>query len=86
MKRWVQRSAHERTNEDGFTLVEILVTIVIVGGVTAGVLMTLLASLKSSDTSQKQTRESNDAQVISNYIVRDVQDKKIVKAYIVPHW
>ena len=57
----------------GFTLIELLIAIVLLGGITGAIAAALMTSLAASDSTTKNTARSNDAQIISAFLVRDAQ-------------
>ena len=62
-----------RADQSGMTLIELLVSIVLLTLIT-GTLATVLATGLSNDRPARQrARENNDAQVIAAYLVRDAQ-------------
>jgi prepilin-type N-terminal cleavage/methylation domain-containing protein len=60
-------------NETGFTLVEVIIAVVLLGAITAAITASLLTGINASDSTTQQTRESNDAQIIAAFLVRDAQ-------------
>lgn len=62
-----------RGGDSGLTLVELMISIVILGLVTSATVVALYSSLSSSNHITQRLRESNDAQIISAWLVRDAQ-------------
>jgi len=58
--------------EDGFTLVELLLVIVIMGIITVPLSDVVIGYLKNSDTTTARLIESHDAQIASAYWAQDV--------------
>ena len=54
-----------RPNEGGFTLVELLIVVVLLGGITGAIATTLITSLNAHSTTRERLNESNDAPFIS---------------------
>ncbi|MEU0093483.1 prepilin-type N-terminal cleavage/methylation domain-containing protein [Kribbella sp. NPDC006257] len=59
-------------SEGGFTLVELLVAIAIIGIITIPLSGTIVSALKNSGTTQDRMALSHDAQLSSSYFARDV--------------
>ncbi|MFI5712346.1 type II secretion system protein J [Kribbella sp. NPDC051620] len=59
-------------SEDGFTLVELLVAIVILGIITVPLSGTVVSALKNTGRTQDRMTLSHDAQLSSSYFARDV--------------
>jgi prepilin-type N-terminal cleavage/methylation domain-containing protein len=59
-------------SEGGFTLVELLVAIVILGIITVPLSGTVVSALKNTGTTQDRMDLSHDAQISSSYFARDV--------------
>lgn len=73
--RVVTRSvASHRGGEEGFTLIEILIVLLILPLVVGGVVAALLSILQNEDTTFNRVGDSADAQITSAYFVRDVQN------------
>jgi prepilin-type N-terminal cleavage/methylation domain-containing protein len=62
-----------RRGDDGFTLVELLVAIVILGILAVPMADVVVAYLKNSDATSARLSESHDAQIAAAYFARDVQ-------------
>ncbi|TDU91678.1 prepilin-type N-terminal cleavage/methylation domain-containing protein [Kribbella voronezhensis] len=59
-------------SEGGFTLVELLVAIVIIGIITIPLSGTVVSALKNTTTTEERMDLSHDAQLSSSYFARDV--------------
>jgi prepilin-type N-terminal cleavage/methylation domain-containing protein len=59
--------------EDGFTLVELLVALVIMTLITGSVGAAFATAINGTRSSTQRVRESNDAQIIATYLTRDAQ-------------
>ncbi|MEO5842851.1 MAG: putative Ig domain-containing protein [Acidimicrobiales bacterium] len=64
---------HRRRSDAGFTLIEVIIAVVILAGITGATVTALLVSLKAQSSTHQRVAESNDAQFISGYLVRDGQ-------------
>jgi prepilin-type N-terminal cleavage/methylation domain-containing protein len=69
-RRAFQR-AREYRNDGGFTLVEMLITIAIVGMITASVVAAFSLSVKTTTNASNRIKESNTAQFITRFLVPD---------------
>jgi prepilin-type N-terminal cleavage/methylation domain-containing protein len=67
------RTRAERRDNRGFTLIEVAIAIVLLGAITAVIVSSFLTSLSSARITAQRARESNDAQLISAFLVRDAQ-------------
>src|SRR5438093_10152504 len=67
--RWPARMREER----GFTLVEILISMVILGILISSVGGALFISLKTTNATKQRFAQSNDVQIASAYLANDVQ-------------
>lgn len=70
-----QRLSNSRpqTSEAGFTLVELLVSVVILGVIAAPLAAVVIGFFKHSDTTARRMNESHDAQMAAAYFAQDVQ-------------
>ena len=62
-----------RNDEGGFTLVELLITIVIIGIIVPALAAGVLSILHNSNTTTQRLYESHDAQIAAAYFANDVQ-------------
>ena len=62
-----------RHDDTGITLVEVIIGMVILVGITGATVTALLVSLNAQSSTHQRVAESNDAQFISGYLVRDGQ-------------
>lgn len=69
-----------RLTEDGFTLVELLLVIVILGIVMGALGQAVIVGLRTSDAATNRLAESHDAQIVSSYFVTDIQSSVTVTA------
>lgn len=60
-------------DESGITLVELLVSVVILSMITGALGMAFVTGIKAWGPTSSRVLESNDAQVIASYLVRDAQ-------------
>jgi prepilin-type N-terminal cleavage/methylation domain-containing protein len=63
--------------EDGFTLPELIISIVIVGGLMGAIGSALIVSLRTTDVTSARFSESHDAQIASAYLAKDVQSASV---------
>jgi prepilin-type N-terminal cleavage/methylation domain-containing protein len=73
--RWPARF---RSDESGFTLVELMVSMVIVTLLIGAIGSALIVSLRTTDVTNKRMSESHDVQIISTYLANDVQGAKTI--------
>ncbi len=59
--------------QSGFTLVELVITIVISGMLIAAMASVFITGINQSGSTTERTKETTDAQLISSYLVRDAQ-------------
>jgi prepilin-type N-terminal cleavage/methylation domain-containing protein len=64
--------------ERGFTLVEILISTVILGILITSITGALIVSLRTSNATKQRFAQSNDVQIASAYVANDVQSAKAV--------
>ena len=69
-----------RQTEEGFTLVELLISTVILAVIFGAVTEAMIVGLRTTDSTDQRLRESVDGQLASAYFARDVQ----AAAQIVP--
>ncbi|MDP9222736.1 MAG: type II secretion system GspH family protein, partial [Actinomycetota bacterium] len=69
--RWSLRA--RPTQEGGFTLIEPLIAIVLLGMLAGTLAASLGTSVTAARTTSQKANESNDAQLISGFLVRDAQ-------------
>ena len=62
-----------RYDESGITLLEVIIAIVVSGLLMSGIATVFLAGLNGAPSSSQRVRETNDAQTISAFLVRDAQ-------------
>ena len=67
------RAQCSRENEDGFTLIEMIIALVVSGMLLAALTSVFLTGTTSVRATTQRTHESDDAQVISSFLVRDAQ-------------
>lgn len=72
-KHWPSRKRAQTASEAGFTLVEVIISVVILTMITGALSTAFVASLKASKVSSERVHESNDAQIIAGYFTRDAQ-------------
>jgi prepilin-type N-terminal cleavage/methylation domain-containing protein len=65
-------------DQEGFTLVEILISTVILGILMTAMGGALIVSLKTSDATKQRFAESHDVQIASAYVANDVQSASAV--------
>ena len=74
MNIWRQRAQRSRRRGDrGFTLIEVLMSLVLSGMIAAVVTAAILTSLSAAKTTTAQVNDSADAGLISAFLVRDAQ-------------
>lgn len=71
----LERDRMKRTeaSESGITLVELLVGMVIIAMLTGAMASAFVTALNGSAPTRQRLRETNDAQVIASYLVKDAQ-------------
>ena len=67
-----------RRNDTGFTLVELLVTVLILGIIISAVGTALFVGLRTTNLTTRRLAEAHDAQLITSYFVTDVQSSDSV--------
>jgi type II secretory pathway pseudopilin PulG len=82
MRAWQQRhrraKRHAGRSEDGFTLFELLIVIIILPIVVGGIAAALIAILQNESTSFNRVADSADAQITSVNFTRDVQSASVI--------
>ncbi|MCZ7525328.1 MAG: type II secretion system GspH family protein [Acidimicrobiia bacterium] len=66
-----------RAAEGGFTLVELLVTIAILGLISGPLAASIIVGLRSTDTTRARLGEANDTELLGSYLVPDVQGARL---------
>ena len=59
--------------EDGFTLIEMIIAVVITTMITGALAAVFVTSGRSTSASSHRSNQTNDAQVISSFLVKDAQ-------------
>jgi prepilin-type N-terminal cleavage/methylation domain-containing protein len=78
-REWVNRNrlptdvGSKRRSEDGFTLIELIISVVILTMITGAISVAFVTSINSSGATNARVHTSNDAQVIAAFLVRDAQ-------------
>ncbi|GIV00034.1 MAG: hypothetical protein KatS3mg014_1649 [Actinomycetota bacterium] len=65
--------------EDGFTLAELLVGVVVVGLIMGSIAAALIVGLRTTDETTDRLNESHDVQISSAYLANDVQSAASVQ-------
>jgi prepilin-type N-terminal cleavage/methylation domain-containing protein len=60
--------------DDGLTLIEVLIVVVILGVIVAPLTAGIIAFLRNTDATTNRMAESHDAQIASAYFAQDVQN------------
>src|SRR3954471_9236733 len=71
VRRWLH--LRTRRSERGVTFVELVISVVILTMITGGLASAFITSLNSSGPTQERVKESNDAQVVASFLMRDAQ-------------
>jgi prepilin-type N-terminal cleavage/methylation domain-containing protein len=80
-----RRSRSSRpAHQDGFTLVELLVAMVLVGVVAAGVYASFISGVEASSSRDTQARAQNDARMAMEEFTRDVRQAVSPDGVIAP--
>ena len=64
---------HRSKDEQGVTLVELLITIVILSMIMGAIAASFVTAFSSTGPTAELIRQSNDAQLIAGFLVRDAQ-------------
>ena len=67
--------------DDGFTLIEVIIGMVITAHHLGGDRGALIVSLRTTDVTQQRMSESHDAQISSAYLANDVQSAAGVQMF-----
>ena len=73
MTRAQCRGGRRARSESGMTLVEVVISVVLLSMITGAVGAAFITGFNGVRPSQQRVRESNDAQVIASFLVRDAQ-------------
>ena len=68
-----RRAKWQRHCDRGFTLVEVLISLVLSGLIAGVVVSVLLTSLNAADSTTAEINDSNDAALVSSFLIRDGQ-------------
>src|SRR6478672_4539700 len=75
--RWPARL---RSEENGFTLVELMIGMVIITLLVGAIGSALVVSLNTTDATNQRMSENHDVQITSSYLANDVQSAAVVTA------
>lgn len=78
--RGVLSAIRPRPGEAGFTLVEVLITVVILGVIVGALSSGLIVALRTTEQTTTRLDESHDAQIVSAYLVNDTQSAATISA------
>lgn len=67
------------SGDDGMTLIEMLISIALLGLIIAPITLALFLALEVSASSSQRTTDSADAQISSSYFASDVQSADVVR-------
>lgn len=68
-----RRRDRRQSPQHGFSLVELMIVVVLLGLVTSGLTASFITALRGNDTAAQRIKESNDAQVVAAFLARDAQ-------------
>ena len=68
-----KQRARIRGDESGFTLMEMIITIIITSMIIGVLAAVFVTSANSTNATKQRSNQSNDAQVISSFLVKDAQ-------------
>jgi prepilin-type N-terminal cleavage/methylation domain-containing protein len=80
MERFRRRFAPLRTNEGGFTLAELIISISILGIISGVLAAAFVVSGRTTAQTTERFNESHDAQIASAYLATDVQGAQAISA------
>lgn len=66
-------------NEDGFTLVELIIVIVIMGVVFGAITMAIITGLKTTTATDQRLSLSHDAEIASTWVTTDAQSANTIR-------
>lgn len=69
----LERSRIPQTSEEGFTLLELLVVLVVIPVIIGGIASALIVSFNDENANSSRLSDSVNAQITQDYFVRDVQ-------------
>jgi len=81
MNALLSRMRRITDDDGGFTLIELIITIFVLGVVVAPLSAIVILQLKNSDTTSARMSESHDAQLATSYLAQDVQAVGVRGAY-----
>ena len=68
-----ERAKSRRQRDRGFTLIEVLISLVLSGLIAGVVVSVILTSLNAADSTTAEINDSNDAALVSSFLIRDGQ-------------
>ena len=68
-----RRNSRRSRTEEGFTLIEVLISVVLLTMITGAISAAFVSSLNQSSSTNNTVKESNGAQIISGFLVRDAE-------------
>ena len=74
--RWMSRGRRRpdaAAGEQGFTLIEVIVSIVLLTLITGGISAALVTSINATKGSEQRTKGTNDAQIVAAFLNKDAQ-------------
>jgi prepilin-type N-terminal cleavage/methylation domain-containing protein len=73
VRRPSRKSNRQPRSEQGFTLVEMIVTVVLLAMITGALSAAFVTGLRASSSSNAHVKQTNDAQIIAGFLTRDAQ-------------